>query len=97
MRPAAFSALAALLLAAATHAQEAKQPSAGPPKAPPTPETVFQRLDTNRDGVITADELPPPLRQRLSDRFTEPTRTATRSSIPPSLPPCGRSGHTGDP
>lgn len=107
MRPAAFSALAALLLAAATHAQEAKQPSAGPPKAPPTPETVFQRLDTNRDGVITADELPLPLRQRLGDRFTEADKDGNKKLDSsefaalwkewPHRGPLGRFGRPGGP
>ncbi len=68
MRVPVFSALAALLLAAAAQSQEPKPPL-GPDKGLPGPERVFQRLDANHDGFLTSEELPRPLRERLGERF----------------------------
>jgi Ca2+-binding EF-hand superfamily protein len=59
-----------LFLAASSLPQllKAEEPSK-PPR--PNPETMFNRLDANKDGVITADEIPAGIPERLKQRLLE--------------------------
>ena len=95
MRVPAICSLAVLLVAAGLQAQEAKHPP-GKPGERPGPEMVFDRWDGNHDGFLTAEELPPPLRQQLAqadkngDKKLDPSEFAGLwKDRPRFLPPEG--------
>jgi hypothetical protein len=70
---AATAVLLPQLLLAAEDAKSPDRPRPEMRRERPNPEVMFQRLDANRDGAITPDELPagmpPPLRQLLLEEI----------------------------
>ena len=64
MNPAKWCVLAALAAALLPLAAWGAYPP-NPPSPPQRAEVMLQRLDVNRDGAITADELPPGAAERL--------------------------------
>jgi Ca2+-binding EF-hand superfamily protein len=54
-------AAAIAVLPSLVMAQEVK----GPPVGRPNPEVLFQRLDANKDGQITMEEVPAPIKERF--------------------------------
>jgi len=71
MRRISFGVVAAIVVAALPSwlaAAEGKRPDGPPPgmqRQGPNPETMLKRLDANRDGVITRDELPADMPERI--------------------------------
>ena len=71
MRRISFGLIAAIVVAALPSllaAAEGKRPEGPPPgmqRQGPNPETMLKRLDANRDGVITRDELPADMPERI--------------------------------
>jgi hypothetical protein len=74
-------AFVAVLLPALAMAQDEKKPEGpGPQIHPqgPNPQIMFQRLDVNHDGVITPEEIPEGMPQRLKELLKRADRNGDR-------------------
>ena len=72
-----------LLTAAAVVAVPIMLSAQEPPRAGrPDPESVFKRLDVNKDGVITPDELPPGMPERMKQLFVQGDKNNDKKSHP---------------
>lgn len=83
--PAVFAVLSCGALAVALHAEN---PDTAPPRPRhgPPPMPLFDALDTNHDGVISADEItnaPTALKTLLKNGATQITREDVRPPRPP--------------
>jgi Ca2+-binding EF-hand superfamily protein len=76
-----LTALAVVLLPQWVAAQEGKRPDGPRPemrRQQPNPEVMFKRLDANRDGVITPDEIPAGMPERLKQLLKRADRNGDK-------------------
>ncbi|MCY2989983.1 MAG: EF-hand domain-containing protein [Planctomycetota bacterium] len=66
------AAVAALVLAPSSNAQEEKR------TGPAGPGVMFERLDRNQDGFITVDEVPPPMLERFGELLKKADRNGDK-------------------